>query len=67
VLTDSDTLVIGQHVDAAILSVLRDISRVPQLFEARDRLRTVGVRLLGCVYHGAKSEQRTARPALKAK
>lgn len=67
VLTDSDALVIGQHVDAAILSVLRDISRVPQLFEARDRLRTVGVRLLGCVYHGAKSEQRTARPALKAK
>lgn len=67
VLTDSDSLVIGQHVDAAILSVLRDISRVPQLFEARDRLRTVGVRLLGCVYHGAKGEQRTARTALVAK
>lgn len=67
VLTDSDALVIGQHVDAAIISVLRDISRVPQLYDARDRLRTVGVRLLGCVYHGAKAEQRSARPALAAK
>ncbi len=66
VLTDSDAMVIGQHVDAAILSVLRDISRVPQLYEARDRLRTVGVRLLGCVYHGARSEQRSARPAIAA-
>lgn len=67
VLTDSDALVIGQHVDAAILSVLRDISRVPHAFEARDRLQTVGVRLLGCVYHGAKGEQRTGRPTAKAK
>lgn len=67
VLTDSDALVIGQHVDAAIISVLRDISRVPQVFDARDRLRTVGVRLLGCVYHGAKAEQRTLRPAVAAK
>ena len=67
VLTDADALVLGQHVDAAILSVLRDISRVPQVFEARDRLRTVGVRLLGCVYHGAKAERRIGKKVLAAK
>jgi hypothetical protein len=37
------------------------------VFEARDRLRTVGVRLLGCVYHGAKAERRISKKVLAAK
>jgi capsular exopolysaccharide synthesis family protein len=58
VLATADALVIGQYVDAAILSVLRDASRVPTVFEACDRLRGVGIRVLGTVFNGVRQEVR---------
>lgn len=56
VLATADALVVGQYVDAAIVSVLRDASRVPIVFEACDRLRGVGVRVMGTVFNGSKQE-----------
>jgi capsular exopolysaccharide synthesis family protein len=56
VLASADALVIGQYVDGAILSVLRDASRVPTVYEASDRLRGVGIRVLGTVFNGTKQE-----------
>jgi len=52
VLTDADALLFGQYADAVILSVLRDVSRVPRVFEACERLRAVDIRLLGAVVNG---------------
>jgi Mrp family chromosome partitioning ATPase len=52
VLTDSDALLFGQYADAAIISVLRDVSRVPRVYEACERLRSVEIRLLGAVVNG---------------
>ena len=52
VLAVADPLLLGQHVDVAILSVLRDVSRVPKVYEAADRLRSVGINLMGVVVNG---------------
>lgn len=56
VLPVADTLLIGQHMDGAICSVLRDVSRVPKVSAANDRLRSVGVRILGAVMTGIAGE-----------
>jgi hypothetical protein len=44
---------LGQHVDAVVLSVLRDVSQMPQVYEAAERLRSVGCVILGAVVNGA--------------
>ncbi|MBX7074223.1 MAG: polysaccharide biosynthesis tyrosine autokinase [Pirellulales bacterium] len=56
VLATADALVIGQYVDGAVLAVLRDASRVPHVHEAMERLRGVGVRVIGTVFGGSKQE-----------
>ncbi len=53
VLTDSDAVLFGQFADAVLLSVLRDVSRVPRVYEACERLHAVDLRILGAVINGA--------------
>ena len=52
VLSLADALIIGQHVDGAVLSVMKDTSQVPKLYAANERLHGVGVRVLGAVVNG---------------
>ncbi|MDO4575019.1 MAG: polysaccharide biosynthesis tyrosine autokinase [Planctomycetia bacterium] len=52
VLTDADVLVIGRLCDGVIVSVLRDVSRIPWVYEACERLRTVDIPLVGTVLNG---------------
>ena len=52
VLAFSDVLILGQQSDVAILATMRDVSRVPQVATAMDKLRGVGVRVLGAVVNG---------------
>lgn len=59
VLTVADSLSIGQHVDATIVSVLKDISQGPKVFDAVERLRGVGINVMGAVVNG--ETQRTHR------
>jgi polysaccharide biosynthesis transport protein len=49
-----DPLLIGQHVDAVILSVLRDVSRLPQVYEAYRKVSGYGIRVLGAVVSGTR-------------
>lgn len=56
VLKVADPLLVGQHVDAAIVSVLKDVSRVPRVYEAVERLRAVGITVLGSVVNGVKDD-----------
>jgi succinoglycan biosynthesis transport protein ExoP len=56
VLKVADPLMVGQHVDAAILSVLRDASKVPNVYEACERLRSVGIVVLGAVVNGVNDD-----------
>jgi capsular exopolysaccharide synthesis family protein len=55
VLPVADAQVLGQHVDAVILSVLREVSRMPALHTAQRRLQGLGIRVLGAVVIGADS------------
>ncbi|MFM1903663.1 MAG: Tyrosine-protein kinase YwqD [Planctomycetota bacterium] len=52
VLAFADVLILGQQSDVAILAAMRDVSRVPQVAAAMDKLRGVGVRVLGSVVNG---------------
>jgi capsular exopolysaccharide synthesis family protein len=55
VLPVTDTLLIGQDVDAVVFSVLRNVSRLPEVFTARERLTGLGVKVLGAVVNGIQS------------
>ena len=49
-----DGLLLSQHVDAAIFSILRDVSRVHMVRAAYDRIGALGVRVLGAVVAGTE-------------
>lgn len=57
VLPVADTLQLSQHVDAAIFSVLRDVSRLPKIHEAYERLASLGVHMLGTVVAGTQTDR----------
>jgi succinoglycan biosynthesis transport protein ExoP len=57
VLDAADSLLVGQHVDAVILSVLRDVSQVPRVYAAGQRLTSLGIRVLGAVVNGIPAEE----------
>ena len=52
VLTDADVLVVGRLCDGVVLSVLRDVSRLPWVYEACERLRMVDIPLIGAILNG---------------
>jgi len=56
VLPVADSLLIGQSVDGVIFSILRDVSRLPKVYSAHQRLEMLGVRMLGAVVSGARVE-----------
>ncbi len=59
----SDTVSLGQLVDGAILTVLRDHSEIRQIHKAIEMLRGMGVRVLGSVINGVrlKSDRRVVQ------
>jgi capsular exopolysaccharide synthesis family protein len=52
VLPVADALLLGRHADGVLLAVLRNVSRLPQVHAAHQRLAAVGVRTLGAVVLG---------------
>ena len=52
VLAFADVLLLGQLSDIALVVTMRDVSRVPLVTSAVDKLRSVGVRVLGSVVNG---------------
>lgn len=52
ILTDSDSLMFAKVLDGLVLSILRDVSRLPRVYEACERARAVNVKLLGAVING---------------
>jgi polysaccharide biosynthesis transport protein len=61
VLTYADTLLMGAHTDAAVISVRRDVSQLHKVQEAKERLESVRIRVLGVVVNGITETSR--RPA----
>jgi polysaccharide biosynthesis transport protein len=54
VLQVTDTLLLSQQVDAVIFSILRDVSCVPPVKAAYERLESLNVRMLGAVVNGTQ-------------
>ncbi len=52
ILPVADALLIGEHADAVLLSVLRNVSRLPAVHAAQQRLAALGIRVLGAVVIG---------------
>ena len=57
VLPVADSLLISGHVDAVILSVYRDVSKMPAVLACKERLVSLGVNLLGVVVTGIPVEK----------
>ena len=49
----ADSLLLGQHVDAVVFTIMRDVSRMPSIHAAQQRLSALGIRTLGAVVIGA--------------
>ncbi len=56
VLPVADSLLLGQHVDGVLFSILRDVSRAPAVYAAQQKLMPLGIRILGAVMVGAEAE-----------
>lgn len=56
VLGMSDALIFGQYSDGAILSVRRDQSQMPKIYQAAELLRGVGIRIIGAVVNGVQTK-----------
>jgi capsular exopolysaccharide synthesis family protein len=59
----SDSLSLGQYIDGAILTVLRDHSEIRQVHQAIELLKRMGIRLIGSVVNGVpiKVDRRVVR------
>jgi len=60
VLPVADALLIGQHVDGALISVRRHVSRMPKVYTASQRIEAMGIRILGVVMSGVQEEVYTS-------
>jgi capsular exopolysaccharide synthesis family protein len=56
VLPVAQTLLIGKQADAVVLSIMHDHSRVPPVYAAHHRLTSLGIRVLGGVFHKARAD-----------
>jgi capsular exopolysaccharide synthesis family protein len=63
VLAATDSLLIGRHVDAVILSVLREVSQMPRVYAAQQQLTGLGIRVMGAVVSGIDQEEVFSAPA----
>jgi succinoglycan biosynthesis transport protein ExoP len=57
VLPVADALLLGQHADGVVYSVLRDVSRLPSIYAAQQKLQALDVRSLGAVVIGATGDR----------
>src|SRR5262249_3369851 len=56
VLPVPDALVMAQHADAVVFSLLRDVSRLPKVQAAYERVSNLRIRILGAIFNGSKQE-----------
>ena len=64
----SDALIFGQYCDGAIISVRRDYSQMPKIYQATALLSDVGIRVIGAVVNGVptKADDRVTQLRLTA-
>ncbi|HEX4607528.1 MAG TPA: CpsD/CapB family tyrosine-protein kinase, partial [Urbifossiella sp.] len=52
VLPVADALLIGQHVDGVVFSIMQDVSQLPKVMVASEKLHQLSINLLGAVVNG---------------
>jgi capsular exopolysaccharide synthesis family protein len=57
VLPATDSLLVGQHTDAVLVAVMRQVSQAPRVYAATQRLATLGIRVFGAVVSGMPGEE----------
>lgn len=68
VLGATDSLLIGQYVDAVLVSLMRDVSQMHNVHNACQQLATLGIRVFGAVVSGmpVRSYGKAPQPAATA-
>jgi capsular exopolysaccharide synthesis family protein len=66
VLAAADALLIGQHADAVLMSVLKQVSQMPRVYTASQRLSSLDIRVLGAVVSGADPDEIVEPPSASA-
>jgi capsular exopolysaccharide synthesis family protein len=56
VLPVADALLIGQHVDGVVFSVMQDVSQLPKVMTATEKMHQLGIPLVGAVVNGIKQD-----------
>lgn len=56
VLPVADALLIGQHVDGVVFSIMQDISQLPKVLTATEKMNQLNIPLVGAVVNGIKQE-----------
>ncbi|MCI0702589.1 MAG: polysaccharide biosynthesis tyrosine autokinase [Planctomycetia bacterium] len=56
VLPVADALLIGQHVDGVVFSIMQDISQLPKVMTASEKLHQLNIPLVGAVVNGIKQD-----------
>ena len=58
VLSGPNAMLLGRNADTTIISVRKDVSRIPKINDACARLRSVGIEIMGAVIHSGGVEFR---------
>jgi capsular exopolysaccharide synthesis family protein len=61
ILAVASTLHVAQHVDGVIVSILRNVSRMPKVSAALARLKLIGAPILGAVVNGSDEDVYSSR------
>ena len=56
ILPVADTLLVAQHVDGVVFSILQDVSQLPKVQDASERMVHLNIPLLGAVVNGIKPD-----------
>ncbi len=56
ILPVADTLLVAQYVDGVVFSILQDVSQLPKVHSAVERLIQLGIPFLGTVVNGVKPD-----------
>ncbi len=56
ILPVADTLLVAQHVDGVVFSILQDVSQLPKVQDASERLVQLNIPLVGAVVNGIKPD-----------
>lgn len=62
VLAAADALILAQHVDGILLSLLHEVSRLPRVYAACQRLSMLSAPMLGAVINGTRADDHVYGP-----